>query len=195
MTEEIKNQELSSGIECPNCGALGVQTRFVNDKFKYGAGPDAVELEAKIPFRQCPTCEFEYTDADAEDIRHEAICRHLQRMIPDEVAGIRKRYNLRRDVFAAKTRLGEASLARWESGQLIQNAAYDSYLYLLSFEDNMRRLEERVESAVARAESVRKDRNTERAEITTDRFRALGNSERAWRESCRFHLRRRARAS
>jgi len=35
MIEEAKNQELSSGIECPNCGALGVQTRFVNDKFNY----------------------------------------------------------------------------------------------------------------------------------------------------------------
>ena len=112
MIEEAKNQELSSGIECPNCGALGVQTRFVNDKFNYGAELDAVELEAKIPFRRCPTCKFEYTDAGAEDIRHETICRHLRRMIPDEVASVRKRYNLRRDVFAAKIWLGEASLAR-----------------------------------------------------------------------------------
>jgi DNA-binding transcriptional regulator YiaG len=143
MKQEIKGQELSSDIECPNCGTLGVQTRFANDKFKYGLGSEAVQLEVKIPFRRCPHCQFEYTDAEAEDIRHEVICRHLQRMIPDEVAGVRKRYNLRRDVFAARTRLGEASLARWESGQLIQNAAYDNYLYLLTFKENMRRLEER----------------------------------------------------
>ncbi len=66
-------------------------------------------------------------------------------MIPADVAEVRKRYRLRREEFAAKTRLGEASLARWESGQLIQNAAYDNYLYLLTFEENMRRLEERTE--------------------------------------------------
>lgn len=140
---EIRTQGLSSNIECPNCGAVGVETRFVADKFKYGAGSAAADLEARIPFRRCPTCEFEYTDAEAEDLRHETICHHLKRMIPAEVAEIRKRYHLRRDEFAAKTSLGEASLARWESGQLIQNAAYDNYLYLLTFEENMRRLEER----------------------------------------------------
>jgi DNA-binding transcriptional regulator YiaG len=143
MAEETRNQELSSNIECPNCGAIGVRTRFASDKFKYGVGSDAVDLETRIPFRRCPACEFEYTDAQAEDLRHDAICRHLKRMIPVEIAGIRKRYHLRRDEFAAKTSLGEASLARWESGQLIQNAAYDNYLYLLTFQENMKRLEER----------------------------------------------------
>lgn len=145
MAEEIRNQERSSNIECPNCGAIGIQTRFALDKFKYGIGSDAADLEARVPFRRCPTCDFEYTDAAGEDLRHEAICRHLNRMIPADVAEVRKRYRLRREEFAAKTRLGEASLARWESGQLIQNAAYDNYLYLLTFEENMRRLEERTE--------------------------------------------------
>jgi DNA-binding transcriptional regulator YiaG len=201
MTEEIRNRELSSDIECPNCGAVGIQTRFFNEKFKYGAEGNAVELEARVPFRRCPTCEFEYTDAEAEDLRHEAICRHLKRMIPAEVAGVRKRYDLSRDVFAAKSRLGEASLARWESGQLIQNAAYDNYLFLLTFEDNMRRLEERfisrgieISAKSAREYDVER-RETRYAPTVPARFRALANPDHVQRESFRFHLRRSVRAS
>jgi transcriptional regulator with XRE-family HTH domain len=124
-------------------------------------------------------------------------------MIPGEVAEVRKRYELRRDEFAAKTRLGEASLARWESGQLIQNAAYDNYLYLLTFEENMKRLEERSVNVVShgeiRAESSDEEVveivRSERAEVSQSRFRALGNPERVRSEACGFRLRRRARAS
>lgn len=203
MAEQVKNPVISSNVECPNCGAIGVETRVINDKFKYGVGSNAVDLEAKIPFRHCPMCEFEYTDAEAEDLRHEAICRYLKRMAPGEVADIRKRYELRRDEFAAKTRLGEASLARWESGQLVQNAAYDNYLYLLTFEENMKRLEERsqntvleaVISAESSAEEVLGNVRGERVGLAQSRFRALANPERVRREACGFRLRRRARAS
>src|SRR5207249_3572020 len=106
--------------ECPNCGERGIETRFVRDAFKYGSGPKAVTLEAMIPFRRCPKCEFEYTDGEAEDLRHEAVCRHLNVMTPTEVVEIRKSHRLNREQFATKTRIGEASLARWESGQVIQ---------------------------------------------------------------------------
>jgi DNA-binding transcriptional regulator YiaG len=201
MTDDVRNPKASSNIECPNCGAIGVETRFVNDRFKYGVDSSAVDLEARIPFRHCPSCEFDYTDADAEDLRHEAICRHLKRMIPTEVAGIRKHYDLRRDEFAAKTRLGEASLARWESGQLIQNAAYDNYLFLLTFEENMKRLEERPLSIVLepmiRLESPGEDATerlwSDRAQLPQNRFRALANPEHVQRAACRFYLRRTAR--
>jgi len=56
---------------------------------------------------------------------------------------LRKRYNLTRAEFASLTRFGEASLARWETGQLIQNAANDQLLYLLSIESNVERLQKR----------------------------------------------------
>ena len=48
-----------------------------------------------------------------------------------------------RAAFAEMTRLGEASLARWEKGLLIQNPANDQLLYLLRFPENVERLRAR----------------------------------------------------
>ena len=131
----------STLINCPNCGSSRVDTHRQADLFPYGTGDAAVELSAVVPFRECAECGFEFTDAEAEDARHEAICRHLGVMAPQQVAEVRGQYRMTRAAFAERSRIGEASLARWETGQLIQNAANDNYLYLLSFQQNMDRLE------------------------------------------------------
>jgi len=47
---------------------------------------------------------------------------------------------LTRERFAALTGIGTASLARWETGELIQSAGYDKYLRLLAFAGNLERL-------------------------------------------------------
>jgi DNA-binding transcriptional regulator YiaG len=130
-------------FECPNCDSNNVDTRMVLTKFNYGSGNKAVELEALVPLRKCNNCRFEYRDLEAEDLRHEAICHYLKVMTPAEVVAIRKEYKLTRAEFAQRSRIGEASLARWETGELIQNAAYDDYLYLLRFPENIERLEKR----------------------------------------------------
>jgi DNA-binding transcriptional regulator YiaG len=139
----VKADAKSSLIQCPNCGSNRVETHWQADPFIYGAGTAAVELSAVIPFRECVDCNFGFTDSEAEDARHESICRYLGVMTPKEVVALRQKYTTARSEFAAKTRLGEASLARWETGLLIQNAANDDYLYLLGFPENMRRLEMR----------------------------------------------------
>jgi transcriptional regulator with XRE-family HTH domain len=59
---------------------------------------------------------------------------------PGEIVGLRHRHGLSRAEFAKLTKLGEATLGRWERGTLKPNAAYDMYLRLLSFDENMRRL-------------------------------------------------------
>ena len=130
-------------FECPNCGSSQVETQMTRDRFAFGTGARAVMLEVLLPFRKCVDCEFQYTDSEAEDIRHETVCRHLSVMTPAEVVSLRKKYGLTRAEFAEKTRLGEASLARWETGELIQTLANDNYMHLLSFEENMERLERR----------------------------------------------------
>jgi putative zinc finger/helix-turn-helix YgiT family protein len=130
-------------FECPNCGSMRIDTRIIKDKFQYGSGAKAVELEALVPFRKCPDCGFEFTDSEAEDLRHEAVCRHLGVMTPTEIFALRKNYGLTRAEFAERSRIGEASLARWETGELIPNPANDCYLYLLSFPENLERLENR----------------------------------------------------
>lgn len=128
---------------CPDCGAARVETEWGTDRFKYGDGPAAVELSAEVPFRKCANCGFEYTDSEAEEARSAAIRKHLKVLLPAEIAGVRHSYEMTRAEFAARSRIGPASLARWESGQLIQNAAYDNYLYLLRFRENMDRLDQR----------------------------------------------------
>jgi putative zinc finger/helix-turn-helix YgiT family protein len=130
-------------IECPICGAHDVRTTIETDTFSYGDGPEAVELTVRVPVRTCNSCGFQFTDDIAEEVRHKAVCRHFGMMSPKEIQRIRKAYGMSRADFARLTRIGEASLARWESGQLIQSAAYDRFLYLLSFPENLERLKSR----------------------------------------------------
>lgn len=124
-------------FECPDCNSADIKTDIIVEKFKYGTVDKFVELEASIPLRKCQDCGFEYTDFEAEDIQHEVICCHLGVMTPNEIIALRKDYKLTRAQFAQLTQIGEASLARWETGELIQNAAYDNYLYLLKFRTNI----------------------------------------------------------
>ncbi len=132
-----------NNLLCPNCGSSHIQTTTELDEFKYGSADKAISLKAYLPFRKCLECEFEYTDSEAEDLRHEAICRHLGVMTPNEIVALRKKYDLSRKEFSERTRIGEASLARWETGELVQNAAYDNFLYLLTFEKNLSLIERR----------------------------------------------------
>lgn len=131
---------------CPACGAASLSTKFENQTFPYGESPRTVMLVAKVGVRVCEECHFEFTDGEAEEVRHEAVCRHLGVMPPRDIRALRELYSLSRANFAAITKIGEASLARWETGQLIQNAALDQFLYLLQFQDNLERLMRRNHS-------------------------------------------------
>jgi len=130
-------------VACPQCGQERITTRTETQRFQFGRGEDAVELFADVPVRACGNCGFEFTDGEAEDTRHEAVCRHLGVLTPREILDLRQKYGLSRAEFAGLTRFGEASLARWETGALIQNPANDQLMYLLQFDENVRRLRER----------------------------------------------------
>jgi len=144
LGELKKASQVASDAECPQCSRRTIQTRIEEDRFKYGTGDSAVELVAKIPVRTCSSCGFEFTDWEAEDLRHEAVCRHLGVMAPKQILGIRLMYDLSRSEFAAITKFGETSLSRWETGSVIQNLANDQLLYLLQFPENLQRLRERL---------------------------------------------------
>lgn len=130
----------SYGMACAICGSENLTCRSEIEKFPYGAGKNPATLQAKIDVFHCEDCQFEFTGPTAEEARHEAVCRHLGVMAPAEVKQVRKHYGLSRTEFASLTRLGEASIGRWESGSHIQNRAYDNYLYLLCYKDNHHRL-------------------------------------------------------
>ncbi|HUY34579.1 MAG TPA: type II TA system antitoxin MqsA family protein [Pirellulales bacterium] len=129
---------------CSRCGEVGIETRIVEDNFQYGVGDEAVSLRVEVPLRICAKCGFEFLDDEAEDIRHVAVCRHLGVMTPTEIQRLRDRLQLTEAEFARITRLGPATVSRWERGASVQNAAYDQYLYLLSFPENVERLKSRV---------------------------------------------------
>jgi putative zinc finger/helix-turn-helix YgiT family protein len=124
---------------CPSCGA-GTTRRFETDTFTYGTGSDAVNLTATVPVFACATCGTTFTTSEAEDLRHETVCRHLGVLTPGEIKSLRSQYGLSRSEFARLTRIGEATLARWERGSLVQNAGYDQLLRLLAFPENLQRL-------------------------------------------------------
>jgi len=126
---------------CPVCGQSAVSRALEDHRFKYGEDPDAVELTARVLVSTCNSCGFQFLDETGEAAKHEAVCRHVGVMTPVEIAGIRKRYGLSRIEFARLTKIGEASLARWENALLIQSAAYDNLLFLLTFMENVERLQ------------------------------------------------------
>jgi putative zinc finger/helix-turn-helix YgiT family protein len=169
---------------CPECGSAAVNSRLERQRFPYGEGTDAVELEALVPVNGCSECSFEYLDDSAETIRHEAVCRHLGVLTPDEIRGIREEYALSRAEFCRLTRLGEATLNRWENGILIQNQAYNQFLRLLRFPENIRRLE--AKAAIGPHHS-----SGSVIALAAYRFRALKDETTVRREQSDFHLHKR----
>ena len=130
-------------ILCPVCESKRIVTRKLSESFPYGSGKEEVTLSAIVPVHSCQDCQFEFTDELADQAKHNAICQHLEVMPPRQIALIREHYNLSRAEFARVTKIGEASINRWENALLIQNAAMDQYLYLLSFPENFERVRQR----------------------------------------------------
>jgi putative zinc finger/helix-turn-helix YgiT family protein len=147
MTEESeKKNEAASEIICPECGSKAIEIIEEDYKFTYGAGKEAIEITARVPVTNCKECAGKFLDANAEDICHEHICRHLGVMNPAQIKSLREHYHLSQAEFSHITKLGEATLSRWERGVVIQNQAYDNYLYLLGFLENLERVESRKKS-------------------------------------------------
>lgn len=146
--EKREDAQASGNVTCGECGSDKVQTVIDIYKFNYGIAPDSVELSCEVPLRKCEECGFRFLDNEAEEICHETICRHLGVMSPAQIKSLRKYYKLTQSQFADTTKLGEATLSRWERGIIIQNNAYDNYLYLLGFSDNFRRLQKRQEKEI-----------------------------------------------
>lgn len=133
--------EIEGPGACDMCGASGLKTELVRNPFIYGTGPDAVEIIADIPVHTCDVCEIAFTDGEAAEIEHEAVCRHLRVLPPAEIRALRGRYGLSRAEFSRVTGLEEAALARWEGAEVIQDTATDRYLRLIEDRATFRRLQ------------------------------------------------------
>ena len=154
---------------CPACGKDSLESRLDETSFVYGTGSAGVNLTCSVPVHRCAGCGFEFTDDEAEDARDLAVRRHLHVMAPEEIKAIRESYQLSRRDFGSLTRIGEASLARWESGEIIQNAGYDQFLFLLKIPENLQRLKERKE------EFAEPTRSAEQLSDLQSRFPSIRN--------------------
>ena len=123
------------------CGSPGLRTELVRNPFIYGVGPEAVELRADIPVHTCRQCDISFTGEAAAALEHEAVCRHLGVLTPDQIRELRVGYGMSRAAFARLTGFGEATLARWERREVIQNTSCDRYLRLLENPANVHRLQ------------------------------------------------------
>ncbi len=83
-----------------------------------------------VPVRRCGNCWLEYLDNAAEGAQHEAICAYLGVLSPSNIRSLRLSRGLSRADLAKLTGLGEATIARWERGEIIQNVANDRLLRL-----------------------------------------------------------------
>lgn len=128
--------------ECPECGKHAVRRTIERQSFKYGEGKSSVEIAAEVPVWECSACHFAYTDDEGERARHNAVCRHLGVLSPEEINALRNRHNLTQAQLARLTGIGEASIKRWESGTLIQNVGSDRLLRTMDYPGVIERLRE-----------------------------------------------------
>ena len=150
---EDKGSPVDNSGTCARCGGhTKVSER--PETFTYGDGPARADLTVDVPVHVCTSCGYQYTDDAADVIRHEAVCRHLGVMTPQEIFDIRKRTGLSQSDFSRLTGIGEASLSRWENASKIQNPAMDRYLYLLQFTDTLSRLKDRSSRVVRQGACV-----------------------------------------
>ena len=128
---ESHESETTSDLTCPDCDHNKIFTTRQDFEYVYGEGESAITLQVEIPVRRCGACECEFTDWEAEEIMHNALCAHFGVLNPSEVAGLRAKHQMSRADFARLTGLGEASLNRWEKGINIQSVSHDRFLRLL----------------------------------------------------------------
>lgn len=113
---------------CSACGEGAATLGILAHEFVYGSGDAATTLHADVPVWTCDACEMQYLDAEGEAMQHAAICRHLGRLTPDEVRSARVELGLKQADFAERLLCGIASVKRWETGAVIQNAAVDAQI-------------------------------------------------------------------
>src|SRR5262245_29099399 len=126
-TKIVPGNGMTPLLECPECGKVAVSTKMTPHTFDYGHGSQAIQITVTLPLRVCCQCGFEYYDKESQDARHEAVCKHLGVLTPAQIRQLRQFHNMSRSEFAALTGLGEATIARWERGALVQNPANDKY--------------------------------------------------------------------
>lgn len=110
---------------CAICGEAAVEKKVLTQQFAYANGGRDVLLTADIPVEHCLSCGETLSGEEGEIARHEAVCRYLGRLTPQEIKSIRQSGRMTQASFASRLDVGVASLKRWETGSNIQSKAHD----------------------------------------------------------------------
>jgi putative zinc finger/helix-turn-helix YgiT family protein len=164
---------------CPSCGSADVRSEEREHRFPYGCDGAEVELKAIVPVRVCPNCGLSFMDRAGEEACHDAICRYLGVLTPSQIRALRRMCHLNQAKFGEVTGLGQATVSRWERGIVVQNKAYDNYVFLLGFDENLRRIRERRHRASG-------DQSQSSSKPV---FRNLSMTRTLWARQKAFHLR------
>jgi putative zinc finger/helix-turn-helix YgiT family protein len=128
---------MENPITCPACSSQSVTTNDEIEDFDYHAGGNEYAVHAVIPVHTCTACGESFLSDAGENARHRAICAAMQRLTPEDILALRQRLGLSRKAFAELSGVGEASLARWETGEFIQSESNDNLLRLLLIDENV----------------------------------------------------------
>jgi len=184
---------------CPSCGESVSRVNLRDEPFEYKDGNTIVSLSALVRVYECDSCGMHFTDESAERARSHAVARHLNLLTSDDVKSLRVSLRLSRRDFAALSGIGEASLARWESGALSPSRAYDLLLRLLADRRNVQFAREYMQATIARTPFVhgqaRADSTpsaaSEYIHLAGDRpkFRAISPTPELVKQASKFQLR------
>ena len=179
---------------CPSCGAPDTRIETVASTVDYRVGNTTHEIPVTMPVHTCVQCGQQFTSADAEDFRHDSICRFLGRMTPSEITRLRERYGLSKRDFARLTGFGEASIHRWESSEHIQSESVDALMRLLEHGANVSELAKKRGVAVETGLLGESPFLDLREQPPTDAFRNLPDLQDRVRAERLFLLKPRLRA-
>lgn len=132
VTLETRTVAHGTAEECALCGTQAAVRSVQTQQFAYNENGEDVLLIAEIPTISCSACGETYTAEGAEEAQHDAVCHYLKRLTPREIRDLRQRLGISQAKLAEMTKIGIASIKRWESGTVIQNASLDARLRTLS---------------------------------------------------------------
>ncbi|WP_340108453.1 type II TA system antitoxin MqsA family protein [Pikeienuella sp. HZG-20] len=137
---------------CVMCGAASIERRIETQQFIYADSRRDVLLTADVPVEYCRACGEVLLGEEGEIARHEAVCNYLGRLSPSEIKAIRRGLQLTQKALAAKINAGLASVKRWETGAVVQNASMDSLLRRVANNTGRQEAEKRRFTPVFRTE-------------------------------------------
>jgi len=140
---------------CPVCGTEQ-ETEVIEKEEISNVRGDEIKVLARI--RVCSVCGEELFDEELEEENIQRVYDIYRKkhgiLSPEEIKGIRESYGLSQRAFAKLLGIGEASIARYETGALPEKSL-SNMIMLLKDPKNMEKLLEKNEDVLSQREKAR----------------------------------------